>query len=361
MKNRLSKLSGNQAFWPVIIFLTIILFNTILTGGEFLSISIVDGHFYGRIIDIFRNGGKLMILAAGMTMVLATGGTDISVGSVMAISGAIACSIINGNLFPQLGGSVAMAIILAVCAGIVCGLWNGFLVSQIKIQPIVATMILLVAGRGIAQLITSGKIITINSDAYYFINGGYILGLPFPLYIVLFLVGLLLLFVHRTAFGLFLESIGCNQLASKFAGIKVNRFLLAIYTISGAFASVAGLIESAGIKGADCNNAGLNIELDAILANNAAYIQTPIPAGTYTGVDYTTQTFGVKCLIIVQDSVDEDLIYDLCKALNEGAADMAAGNALLKDMTDPSFLCTQMPIPLHPGAVRYYTEIGALK
>ena len=266
MKKRLSKLSGSQAFWPVIIFLAIILFNTIMTKGEFLSISIVDGHFYGRIIDIFRNGGKLMILAAGMTMVLATGGTDISVGSVMAISGAIACSVINGNLFPGLGGNVAMAIILASLAGTVCGLWNGFLVSRIKIQPIVATMILLVAGRGIAQLITNGKIITINSDAYYFINGGYILGLPFPLYIVLFLVGLLLLFVQKTAFGLFLESIGCNPLASRFAGIKVNRFLLAIYTISGAFASVAGLIESAGIKGADCNNAGLNIELDAILA-----------------------------------------------------------------------------------------------
>ena len=266
MKNKQYKITQNQAFWPVIIFLTIILFNTVMTRGEFLSISIVDGHFYGRIIDIFRNGGKLMILAAGMTMVLATGGTDISVGSVMAISGAIACSIIRGNLLPGLGGNVAAAILLAVCAGIICGLWNGFLVAQIKIQPIVATMILLVAGRGIAQLITSGKIITINSDAYYFINGGYILGLPFPLYIVLFLVGILLLFVHRTSFGLFLESIGCNSLASKFAGIKVNRYLLAIYTISGAFASVAGLIESAGIKGADCNNAGLNIELDAILA-----------------------------------------------------------------------------------------------
>lgn len=266
MKNKLSKLSGYQAFWPVIIFLTIILFNTIMTRGEFLSISIVDGHFYGRIIDIFRNGGKLMILAAGMTMVLATGGTDISVGSVMAISGAIACSIIKGVLLPGLNGNVAAAIILAICAGIICGLWNGLLVSQIKIQPIVATMILLVAGRGIAQLITNGKIITINSDAYYFINGGYILGLPFPLYIVLFLVGMLLIFVNRTAFGLFLESIGCNSLASKFAGIKVNWYLLAIYTISGAFAAVAGLIESAGIKGADCNNAGLNIELDAILA-----------------------------------------------------------------------------------------------
>ncbi|MBQ1620218.1 MAG: TAXI family TRAP transporter solute-binding subunit, partial [Oscillospiraceae bacterium] len=101
-------------------------------------------------------------------------------------------------------------------------------------------------------------------------------------------------------------------------------------------------------------------ELDQILANNAAYIKTTIPAGTYTGVDYDCQTFGVKCLIIVKKDVDPDLVYDLCKALNEGAEDMAAGNALLKDMTDPSFLCTQMPIPLHEGAVRYYTEIGAM-
>ncbi len=124
---------------------------------------IVDGHLYGRVIDIIRNGSKLMILAAGMTMVLATGGTDISVGSVMAISGAVACSIISGSLFPAVGGSVAVAICAAVAAGVLCGLWNGFLVAKIKIQPIVATMILMVAGRGIAQLITSGKIITVNS------------------------------------------------------------------------------------------------------------------------------------------------------------------------------------------------------
>lgn len=266
MKERLTKLSQKQVFWPAVIFLIILLFNAIVTKGEFFNITIVDGHLYGRVIDIFRNGGKLMILAAGMTMVLATGGTDISVGSVMAISGAVACSIINGNLLPQADGNVAIAITLAVVAGVLSGCWNGFLVSRIKIQPIVATMILLVAGRGIAQLITNGKIITINSDAYYFINGGYIFGLPVPLYIVILLVGMLLLFVTRSAFGLFLESIGCNPIASKFAGIKVERYLLGIYTISGVFAAVAGLIESAGIKGADCNNAGLNIELDAILS-----------------------------------------------------------------------------------------------
>lgn len=266
MKEKFNKLSQKKAFWPVVIFLVILLFNGIVSGGDFFKLSIVDGHLYGRVIDIFRNGSKLMILAAGMTMVLATGGTDISVGSVMAISGAIACSIVNGNILPGLNGNVAVAIILAILAGIVCGFWNGILVAKIKIQPIVATMILLVAGRGIAQLVTQGKIITITSDAYYFINGGYILGLPFPLFIVIFLVGLLLLFVGRTSFGLFLESVGCNPKASKFAGIQVDKMLLTIYTISGGFAAVAGLIESAGIKGADCNNAGLNIELDAILA-----------------------------------------------------------------------------------------------
>lgn len=100
--------------------------------------------------------------------------------------------------------------------------------------------------------------------------------------------------------------------------------------------------------------------LDKILEGNAAYIQTTIPAGTYTGQDYDTNTFGVKCLIIVRADMDESLVYDMCKAMNEHTADLAAGNALLKDMTDPSFLCTQMPIPLHPGAEKYFGEQGLL-
>lgn len=266
MKLVWNRLSTKQYFRPLVIFLVILLFNAIVSKGEFFHFSIVDGHLYGRVIDIIRNGSKLMILAAGMTMVLATGGTDISVGSIMAISSAIACSIIKGSILPSLGGNVMIAIILALVAGVFCGLWNGFLVAKIKIQPIVATMILMVAGRGIAQLITDGKIITINSDAYYFINGGYVFGIPFPLFLVLLIVGLLVCFTGKTAFGLFLESVGCNPTASKYVGIKVDRMLLVIYTISGAFAAVAGLIESAGIKGADCNNAGLAIELDAILA-----------------------------------------------------------------------------------------------
>ncbi len=266
MKNWWKRFYQAQVFWPLMVLLAILFVNGVITGGKFFEMSVVDDHLFGRLIDIVRNGSKLMLLAIGMTMVLASGGTDISVGSVMAISGAIACSIIDRRILPAANGSMVAAVGFALAAGAICGVWNGLLVAKVKLQPIVATMILLVAGRGIAQLITNGKIVTINSDAYYFINGGYILGLPFPVYIVASFLLLSLLFTKRTAFGLYLESIGCNATASRFTGIKVDRIKWIVYTFSGLMAAVAGLIESAGIKGADCNNAGLFIEMDAILS-----------------------------------------------------------------------------------------------
>lgn len=101
-------------------------------------------------------------------------------------------------------------------------------------------------------------------------------------------------------------------------------------------------------------------EIDAIPAGKAAYIQSTIPAGTYTGQDKETKAFGTKCLIIVSAEMDENLVYDLGKAVNENTADMAAGNALINQMTDPSFLCTDMPIPMHDGATKYYSELDLI-
>nr|WP_305141609.1 ABC transporter permease [uncultured Acetatifactor sp.] len=198
----------------------------------------MDGHLYGRLIDILRNGSRYMVLAIGMTMVLATGGTDISVGSVMAISGALACSIVDMRILSALSGSTLAAVVIALCAGALCGAWNGFLVAKLKVQPIVATMILMTAGRGIAQLVADGKIVTITSDSYYYISGGYILGLPLPLYIAAFMLIAALLMTKRTAFGLAVEATGINSRSARLAGIK----------------------------GADCNNCGLMIEMDGILA-----------------------------------------------------------------------------------------------
>lgn len=266
MRAGLKRFRDSRAFWPLMVLLAIFAVNGIITGGDFFKISMIENHLFGRVIDIVRNGSKLMLLSIGMTMVLATGGADISVGSVMAISSAVACTIIEKRILPGLNGSFAAAVVLAVIAGIACGMWNGFLVAKVKLQPIIATMILMVAGRGIAQLITDGKIVTTTSASYYFINGGYILGLPFPVYIVAVFLAAVLLFNSRSSFGLFLEATGCNSIASGFAGIRVDTIKLMVYAFSGMLAAIAGLIDSAGIKGADCNNIGLFIEMDAILS-----------------------------------------------------------------------------------------------
>lgn len=262
----MKKFRNHMEFRPLLSLMVILLICGILSGGSFFKLQIVDGHLYGRLIDILRNGSKYMVLAIGMTMVLATGGTDISVGSVMAISGALACSIVDQRILPGLGGNVVAAVLIALAAGALCGAWNGFLVAKLKVQPIVATMILMTAGRGIAQLIADGKIVTITSDAYYYISGGYILGLPVPMYIAAIMLVLALVLTKKTAFGLAVEAIGINSNSARLAGIKVEKNTWMIYIFCGLCAAIAGLIESAGIKGADCNNCGLMIEMDGILA-----------------------------------------------------------------------------------------------
>lgn len=262
----MNKLKSRMEFRPLVSLIIILLVCGIFSGGSFFEISVVEGHLYGRLIDILRNGSRYMILAIGMSMVLATGGTDISVGSVMAISGALACSIVDQRILAMLHGNVFAAVGIALLAGALCGAWNGFLVAKLKVQPIVATMILMTAGRGIAQLIADGKIVTITSDSYYYISGGYVLGLPFPLFIAAFMLILAVLITKKTAFGLAVESIGVNADSARLSGIKVERNLWMIYIFCGVCAAIAGLIESAGIKGADCNNCGLMIEMDGILA-----------------------------------------------------------------------------------------------
>ncbi len=262
----MNKLKSRMEFRPLVSLIIILLVCGIFSGGSFFEISVVEGHLYGRLIDILRNGSRYMILAIGMSMVLATGGTDISVGSVMAISGALACSIVDQRILAMLHGNVFAAVGIALLAGALCGAWNGFLVAKLKVQPIVATMILMTAGRGIAQLIADGKIVTITSDSYYYISGGYVLGLPFPLFIAAFMLIFAVLITKKTAFGLAVESIGVNADSARLSGIKVERNLWMIYIFCGVCAAIAGLIESAGIKGADCNNCGLMIEMDGILA-----------------------------------------------------------------------------------------------
>jgi simple sugar transport system permease protein len=274
----------------------LLIFNALFTKN-FFSIQIIEGHLYGNVIDILKNVAPLALLAMGMTLVIATGGIDISVGSVVAISGAIACSIIDGRI-GNFNNSLIAALTLALISGLLCGVWNGLLVAKVKIQPVVATLILMTAGRGIAQLITKGKIVTINSapkvNEYYFIGAGYLFGIPFAVFIVLIVLVFILFFVKKTAFGLFLESLGTNNRSSHLAGIRVDKLKLITYVISGFMAALAGILISSNIKGADCNNAGLFIELDAILA--VAIGGNSLNGGRFSITSSVVGTLVIQCL-----------------------------------------------------------------
>jgi galactofuranose transport system permease protein len=247
-----------RLLWPLVVLALLLAVNVFTPG--FFSIQVRDGHLYGSLIDILRFGAPLILVSLGMTLVIATGGIDLSVGSVVAISGALACLQISED------ASVFTAVALALGLSLVLGVWNGFLVAGIGIQPIIATLILMVAGRGLAQLITDGQIITVNSPAYKVIGGGYWLTVPFGILIVLGVLAITAFLTRRLALGMLIESVGGNAEASRLAGIRSRGIIIMVYAFAALCAGVAGLMVSSNVSSADGNNAGLWIELDAILA-----------------------------------------------------------------------------------------------
>jgi galactofuranose transport system permease protein len=226
----------------------------------FLKISVRDGHLYGVPIDILTQGARTMLVALGMTLVIATGGVDLSVGSVIAIAGAVCALLLNQ------GSHLAIALAAALGVGGLAGGVNGVLVARWQVQPIVATLILMVAGRGIAQLICDGQVIIINRAGFETLANGFLLGVPVAPLLVAALFLATHLMVRRTAAGLFIEAVGDNETASRFAGLAAARVKGLTYVFCGACAGLTGVLTAANIRAADANRAGENAELDAIFA-----------------------------------------------------------------------------------------------
>jgi len=255
----------HRLFWPLVALVALLAANTINTPS-FLSLRVQDGHLFGALIDIMRNSAPLLLVALGMTLVIATRGIDLSVGAVVAISGAVALSFIGSSPNPEAVSTVLIAVGIALGLCFVLGVWNGFLVSVLGIQPIIATLVLMTAGRGIAMLITEGQITTINSPAYRVIGSGFWLGLPVAILIAGAIFALVAVLTRRTALGMLIESVGINPEASRLAGVQSRSIVWTVYALTGLFAGIAGLMISSNVMAADANNAGLFIELDAILA-----------------------------------------------------------------------------------------------
>ncbi|HSU23978.1 ABC transporter permease (plasmid) [Comamonadaceae bacterium OTU4NAUVB1] len=251
--------------WPLVTLALLLAVNAAF-NPSFLRLEWRDGHLYGSLIDILNRAAPLMLVSLGMTLVIATRGIDISVGAVVAISAAVAAWMIGGAADGTSRFGLPLAMGAALGVALLCGLWNGALVAGAGMQPIIATLILMVAGRGVAQLVTDGQILTIYHPPFFFIGGGHLLGLPFSIFVVAGVFCALHLAATRSALGLFLQAVGINPTAARVAGVNARRLVVGAYAVCGLCAGLAGLLISSNVKSADGNNAGALLELDAILA-----------------------------------------------------------------------------------------------
>src|SRR5438270_2183139 len=202
MPRLLQRLLQSRGLAQIIALLAILAVDRAVSPQLF-DLRLQDGRLFGSLIDVLNRGAPVALLALGMVPVIATRGIDLSVGAVMAITGAIAASLADAHGMP-------LALAAALGAGLVCGLWNGFLVAALGIQPIIATLILMVAGRGVAQLVTEGRIVTFTAPELVWIGNGAVLGVPTPVVIVL---GMLLVagaVVRGSALGLLIAATGGN-------------------------------------------------------------------------------------------------------------------------------------------------------
>ncbi|WP_022951083.1 ABC transporter permease [Leucothrix mucor] len=209
----------------------------------------------------------IAIVAIGITLVIATGGIDLSVGAVMALAGAIAPLIFLsefGQSYPIIGLILAFTVPLIVA--VVCGAFNGLLISQLKIQPIIATLILFISGRGIAQVLTNGNLQTFSNPYFSYIGTGKILGLPFQGWLAIILAIIVYLMMTRTVFGRQILAVGGNETAAQLSGIPVRRVKTRVYMICAFLAGIAGLVVVAINSASDAAKNGNLMELDAIAA-----------------------------------------------------------------------------------------------
>ncbi|MDT5295878.1 MAG: galactofuranose transport system permease protein [Acidobacteriota bacterium] len=228
----------------------LVVFNSVFTTN-FLDLN----NFRNILLQV----APTMLVAVGMTLVIATGGIDLSVGSVMAIASAVAAM--------SLDRGAGIAVLLALVVATAAGAFNGALISGFRIQPIIVTLALLISGRGFAQVLSNGgQLIPFSNETFEYLGRGIVVGVPVQVIVMVAAVALAFFAMRATSFGRYVLAVGGNEAAARLAGVRVHRTKVAVYALSGLLAGVAGLIETARLGASDAQKVGLNIELDAIAA-----------------------------------------------------------------------------------------------
>ena len=216
-----------------------------------------------NLLDLLRQVSINAVIAFGMTFVILTGGIDLSVGSILALSGAVTASMLTS------GFAAPLALTVGLILGAVFGLLNGVLIAYGKAAPFIATLATMTIFRGATYVFTNGNPITgakmNNSFLFQFMGRGYLFGIPFPIIIMIVVYGVLFVLLHKTAFGRKTYALGGNETAARIAGVRTKVVTMLIYTISGLMAAIAGIILTSRLSSAQ-PDAGTSYEMDAIAA-----------------------------------------------------------------------------------------------
>jgi simple sugar transport system permease protein len=227
---------------------------------DFHGVAWVDGAWRGLPIDIMEHGARLCLVAIGAALVVATGGVDLGIGTVMALSGALAARLsAEGYGFPAVVSA-------AIGVGIAVGLMNAAMVVLGRMPPIVATLVPMVAGRGVAHLLAGGAILAVDAPWAVHLGSGTWLGMPLAVWVATGVIAVTALLLRRTAVGTGLAAVGSNLAACRIAGVPTGRLITVAYATSGAFAAIAGLLAAADVRSADAHSLGQFMELDAVVA-----------------------------------------------------------------------------------------------
>ena len=268
MSSEKKKKGGNaipKRLMLTIIALLILVLVDVIKDPAFLHVGYVNGGLNGPLIDVLRDSAPFLMIAVGMTLVVSTSGIDLSVGASMAVAGAVAMQFMsntNGTGF----GSAMLAILFALGVCALIGAWNGLLVSGLGLQPFITTLIMMLAGRGIAKTITNGENTSAVNNTFSWIDTGYVLGIPFAFILATLIVLLVAALMRKTALGMMIESVGVNQEASRMGGLKPKQIIFSVYLISAILAGMAGVFATGNVMRVTPSQTGLSYEMDAVLA-----------------------------------------------------------------------------------------------
>ena len=288
-KNIFSRIIHHRMFFPLLSLMLVLLINVLVTvsrgatPGSFFQITLIEqtGTLAGPLITILNRSAELVILAVGMTLIVScTKGADISVGSVMAFSGAVSIWLLGFGTLKTNNYHVAsyvvpyvVGLLAALVVGGLCGLWHGFLVAKLKIQPMIATLILLIGARGACKVVANGQNNLVDVPSYRWLgnwienaDGKNPLLFPTPIFVAILVVAIAAVLLKFTALGMNIQSVGINERSSRILGLKATRIIFTVFIISGLCAAIAGMIATSRTGSIDIQNCGKMIELDAILA-----------------------------------------------------------------------------------------------